>query len=145
MPMHDQGSTDIIAALTLARYPWRNVYGALAAMGLNRLWLRRSPGLRFWRLLGSARGPAFGAWEPRRYGLLAVWESAAALDAFEQHSPVMAAYRRRADEVWTVRLAPLRWHGTWGGADPFAGAQPAEPPASGPWAILTRATVRMRH
>jgi hypothetical protein len=145
MPLHGLSSTETIAALTLVRYPWRNIYGALAAMGLNRLWLQRTPGLRFWKLMGSARGPAFGTWEPRRYGLFSVWDSAAALDAFEHRSPVMAAYRRRADEIWTVRLAPLRWHGAWGGADPFASVQPAQTPASGPWAILTHATIRLRH
>jgi hypothetical protein len=56
----------------------------------------------------------------------------------------MAAYRRRADELWTVRLQPLSWHGTWGGVDPFAGVAP-EPPLAhglGPLAILTRATIR---
>jgi heme-degrading monooxygenase HmoA len=120
------------------------VYGALMRMGLDRVWLRRARGLRFWKLLGSARGPTFGPWEPRRYGLFSVWESAAALDDFELRSPVAAAYRRRAAELWTVRLSPLRWHGTWGGADPFAGARPAEDAAAGPLAILTRATIRAR-
>jgi len=135
--------TNPIAALTLARYPWRGAYGALLRMGLTRVLLPRTPGLRFWQLLGSARGLAFGPWEPRRYGLFTVWESSAALDAFERDSPVMAAYRR-AEELWTVRLAPLGWHGAWGGADPFAGARPAAPiaPDFGPLAILTRATIR---
>ena len=134
----------IIAALTLARYPPRAVYGALLRMGLDRPWLRRVPGLRFWKLLGSARGAVFGPWNPCRYALFTVWESAAALDAFEAQSPVSAATRRTAAEVWTVRMAPLRWHGGWGGTDPFAGARPADPPAQGPWAIRTRATVRPR-
>ncbi len=142
MPVHP--SFEPIAALTLARYPWRNTYSALASMGLNRILLRRTPGLRFWKLLGSARGLAFGAWDPRRYGLFTVWESSAALDAFERDSPVLAAYRRRADELWTVRLKPIGWHGTWGGASPFADARPAAPlaPDDGPLAILTRATIR---
>jgi hypothetical protein len=135
----------VIAALTLARYPRRAVYGALVRMGLDRPRLQRTPGLRFWRLLGSARGAAFGAWDPRRYGLFTVWESAAVLDAFEARSPILADYRRAADELWTVRLAPLRWHGAWGGAEPFAGASPADLPGSGPWAFLTRATIRPRH
>jgi hypothetical protein len=113
-------------------------------MGLHRPQLRRTPGLRFWKLLGSAGGPAFGPWDPRRYALFTVWESSAALDDFEAHSPVIAAYRRAADEIWTVRLAPLRWYGAWGGVNPFAGAQPADSPATGPWAILTRATIRPR-
>jgi hypothetical protein len=133
-----------IAALTLARYPWRNAYGALVGMGLHRLWLRRVPGLRFWKLLGSAQGLGFGAWNPRRYGLFTVWDSQVALEAFERDSPVMASYRRRADELWTVRLKPLSWHGAWGGADPFAGMAPEPPHAlrEGPLAILTRATIR---
>jgi hypothetical protein len=92
-------SSEPIAALMLARYPWRNSYGALVSMGLNRMYLQHVPGLRFWKLLGSARGLAFGAWDPRRYGLFSVWESPAALDAFERDSPVLAAVpasRRRA-------------------------------------------------
>lgn len=135
-------STEIIAALTLVGYPWRNTYAALAGMGLNRLLLRRAPGLRFWKLLGSARGLAFGPWNPRRYGLFSVWDSAAALDAFERASPVMAAYRRRADELWSVRLRPISWHGAWGGVNPFAGAAPAATAVGGPLAVLTRATIR---
>ena len=137
-------AVEVIAALTLARYPWRNAYGALVGMGLNRLRLRRVPGLRFWKLLGSAHGLAFGPWNPRRYGLFTVWDSPAALEAFERDSPVMSAYRRRADELWTVRLKPISWHGAWGGVDPFAGMVPEPPlaPGAGPLAILTRATIR---
>jgi hypothetical protein len=133
-----------VAALMLARYRWQNVYAGLIRVGLNRLWLRRTPGLRFWKLLGSARGLAFGRWEPRRYGLFTVWESAAALDAFECRSPVLAAYRRRCDEIWTVRLTPLSWHGAWGRMRPFAETQPPAPLAldDGPLAILTRAAIR---
>ncbi|HEX5692202.1 MAG TPA: hypothetical protein VFX76_19435 [Roseiflexaceae bacterium] len=134
----------MLAALTLARYPPRAIFGALARMGRDRPLLRRTPGLRFWKLLGSARGPAFGPWDARRYGLFSVWESADALDAFEARSPVAAATRRSAEEVWTVRLEPLRWHGAWGGVDPFAGATPAAMPGQGPLAILTRASIRPR-
>jgi hypothetical protein len=133
-----------IAALMLAHYPWRNSYAALVSMGLNRFLLRGVLGLRFWKLLGSARGLAFGPWNPCRYGLFSVWESPAALDAFERDSPIATAYRRRADELWTVRLRPISWHGAWGGIDPFADIAPAMPlsPGVGPLAILTRATIR---
>src|SRR4051812_1499954 len=137
-------ATEPIAALMLVRYPWRSTYSALAGMGLNRILLRGMPGLHFWKLLGSARGLAFGAWNPRRYGLFTVWDSPAALDAFERESPLMATYRRRADELWAVRLKPISWHGAWGGVNPFANATPAAPlrPDEGPLAILTRATIR---
>jgi hypothetical protein len=137
-------TTDPIAALTLVHYPWYNTYGALAGMGLNRIRLRRVPGLRFWKLMGSARGLTFGAWNPHRYGLFTVWQSPTALDAFERDSSLMAAYRRRADELWTVRLKPISWHGAWGGVNPFANVAPPAllEPGVGPLAILTRATIR---
>ncbi len=111
-------------------------------MGLDRLWLRRTPGLSFWRLLGSSSGLAAGPWDPQRYGLFTVWDDAAALDAFEANSRITRRYRRLAEEVWTVRLVPVRWHGVWGGNDPFARALPTVELAGGPMAILTRAAIR---
>ena len=38
-------------------------------------------------------------------------------------------------------MLPVRWHGAWGGRDPFAGITPASAPDPGPWIILTRATL----
>jgi hypothetical protein len=39
-------------------------------------------------------------------------------------------------------MRPVRWHGQWGGRDPFAGMTPVAAPEPGPWIILTRATIR---
>jgi heme-degrading monooxygenase HmoA len=129
----------------LVHYPRHAIPRALLHMALDRLDLRRTAGLRFWRLLGSSAGLAAGRWDPQRYGLFTVWDTAAALDTFEVQSPVLARYRRVADEMWTVRLVPVRWHGAWGGCDPFAGIEPPKQLAPGPWVILTRATIRLRH
>jgi hypothetical protein len=137
-----EASKQIVAALTIERYPPREVYGALVRMGIDRFWLRWAAGLRFWKLLGTARGQTFGRWEPCRYAMFTVWESGAALDDFERRSRPMIVRRQRAEELWTVRLVPTRWHGAWGGVDPFAGARPFEQAVPGPWAILTRATIR---
>ena len=43
-----------------------------------------------------------------------------------------------------MRLAPLRWHGAWGGRDPLAAARPERADDGGPIAILTRAAIRPR-
>lgn len=132
-----------IVAFTLAHYPRRASLLTLAHLGLDRWPLLRTPGLCFWRLLGVGRGRVFSPLaDLRRSALFTVWNSYAALKQFEQHSPLMCRIHERADEAWTVHMQPVSWHGLWSGRDPFAGITAAASPASGPWVILTRATIR---
>ncbi len=115
---------------------------AMAHLGLDRLPLMLTPGLRFWRLLGVGKGRVFDPHaDVQRYAMFTVWNSFASLKRFEACSAVMQRIHQRADEVWTVHMRPVRWHGKWGGRDPLAGMTPVEPPEPGPWVILTRATL----
>ncbi len=133
-----------IVAFTLAHYPKRESIAALSRLGLDRLPLSLTPDLRFWRLLGVGKGRAFDPHaDLQRYAMFTVWDSYAALKHFESNSSVMRRIQQRADEVWTVHMRPVRWHGKWGGSDPFAAMKPVESPEPGPWLILTRATLRV--
>ncbi|SEM24917.1 hypothetical protein SAMN05660976_04594 [Nonomuraea pusilla] len=127
-------------------------------MAFDRPLLRATPGLRFWRLLGTGKGMSMslGA-DLRRWALFAVWREERDLDAFLRRSPVPARWRDEAVELWQVRLRPLASRGAWGGVDPFApdglpDGGPLDPArgaggarsrrTGGPVAVLTRASIR---
>jgi hypothetical protein len=136
----------VIASFHLIRYPRRRASKAFSRMGFDRPELRRVPGLRFWKLLGTGRGKSMtlGA-DLRRWALFAVWEEEESLAEFLAAAPIPARWREHSDEAWHVRLAPLRSHGAWGGSNPLAAAATGAAPATdAPVAILTRATIRPR-
>ena len=121
--------------------PRNRARGIVADAGMDRPHLRHTPGLRFWRMLGTGRGATMtiGA-DLRRWALFAVWEDEAALDAFLAESPVAARWTELARESWHVRLRTVRAHGAWGGTNPLTAVAPAQP--EHPIAILTRAAIR---
>lgn len=116
-------------------------------MGTSPPQLRRVAGLRFFKLAGSGAAGGFGL-RPnlRRYGFMAVWDSAEAAHAFFQESALWQEYRQRSQEIWQLELAPLKSHGLWDGVNPFDYNAPEAAPdaAEAPVAVLTRAAIRWR-
>ena len=127
-----------LVTLHLWRVQRRAVPAAVLRMAADRPALRRAHGLRFAKLLGTGRGLTFTPRDadPRRWGLLAVWDDDAAAAAFD-HGPVAGRWRRIAEEELSFRLRPLSSRGRWSGREPFG--RPMPQPWSGPVAAITRA------
>ncbi|MFC4640180.1 hypothetical protein [Deinococcus hohokamensis] len=133
-----------VVSLTLNLYPRRTAWQGMAHMGTDHLHLRRLSGLQFYRLLGTGRGSdlTLGA-DLRRWARFAVWSSPEALKQFED-SAWRTRERARTVRSTTLVLRPERWHGQWGGVNPFEGPQAPSRAAGpgGPVAVLTRAAIR---
>ena len=132
----------MIASFHLARYPGgAPAREALSRMGLDRPLLRGTPGLAFWKLLGTGRGQTMTlSADLRRWALFALWDDERDLDRFLAESEVAERWRRLADESWHVRLEPVRAHGRWGGRTLPTGN--GDLAADEPVAVLTRAAIR---
>ena len=130
-----------IASFHLVREPTWRAPLAMGRLGTDRLRLGRTPGLEFWRLLGTgwADDTSSGI-DPRRTALFAVWASESALDDFLAASAIGRRWEA-LEEAWHVRLRSLGGHGRWRGVDPLAGLDTGD--ATGPIAVVTRADVRL--
>lgn len=125
---------------------------AVAQMGAARLAFRAMPEATFWKLCGSGTGEGF---TPRPntavWAILACWPDLATARDRVAHAPVYGRWRARAEEDWTLFLAPASARGRWAGAQPFRPPPEADGTASGTargtasgtaLAALTRASVR---
>ena len=117
--MESSGAPAVVT-LHLWTVPTRAVAPAVARMAWDRRHLRRTPGLRFAKLLGTGDGRTFTVRDadPRRWGLLACWDDTQAVRRFAT-GPVARAWQRLADETWRVDLRPLSARGRWAGVEPF--------------------------
>jgi len=105
--------------------------------------LRRLPGMRFAKVLGSGRDGGFGLRpSPSVMGLFCVFDDAASAAAFSAAGGPLQAWRDRARESFTVKLKAFSCRGSWSGTRL---AVTAGAPASGPVAALTRASIRPTH
>ncbi|MEM1429305.1 MAG: spheroidene monooxygenase [Pseudomonadota bacterium] len=112
----------------------------LGQMGAARLSLPKVPDIGAWKLCGSGANQGFVPIpNPAVWVILATWPDEATARARIAEARPFTDWATRADERWTVFLAPTSARGKWAGVEPF---KVSADPAPGPVAALTRATVR---
>lgn len=128
-----------LVTLHLWRVPRGAAGRALLRMATDRSRVRRLPGVRFAKLLGTGDGRTFTARDadPTRWGLLTTWARAEDAAAFER-SAVARGWARIAEESWRADLVPVVARGRWSGKAPFGGTA-EQAGTSGPVAAVTRA------
>jgi hypothetical protein len=98
----------------------------------------------FYKMLGTG-SKGFSTWPDWSvYGLLQVWETEDAAQAFFSTHPQALAFDSWSEESFRIFMRPIRSKGLWDGHNPF---EPEEDPANdtGPVAVLTRATIRRKY
>jgi len=124
--------------------PAHRVPQALARVARDPRALRRLPGVRFAKVLGTGDGATMRLRDatPRRWALLLSWARADAAAGFAD-TPVARGWRRLSTDAWSTTLKPLSSKGRWSRQQPFG--DPASDPAyDGPVAAITRARLRAR-
>lgn len=125
----------------------RAVPVAVWRMARERRPVRRAPGLRFAKLLGTGSGRTFtpGDADPRHWALLACWDDDAAAAEFAA-GPTARRWDALASERLDVAMTPLASRGSWSRRDPFGPLDPGRARTwSGPVAAVTRARLSWRH
>jgi len=126
-----------LVTFSLARFDRARVPALLATVPVERLRLRRQPGLAWGRHLGTAAGAGTLGADPARWAWFCAWDDPDGAIRF--HEDLEA--RLGPLEVATLALRTIRAHGRWAGHELVASEKS---PGEGPLVVLTRARVRAR-
>jgi quinol monooxygenase YgiN len=134
---------DSITTLTLFRFSsLKSKLWAFRQMQFAHFFIAKSPGLIFYKLMGSGRDIGFSLFPDWGvYALLGVWENEQAADDFFNHSAIYKNYEEMSFEHWTIFMKPMQTKGLWSGGNPFTPS--TELDANNPLiAVITRATIK---
>jgi hypothetical protein len=115
---------------------------AFSQMQFAHAQIAGTPGLLFYKLLGSGRELGFSPlpdWSV--YAMLGVWENEQSANHFLTHADVYTQYKNHSIEQWAVFLKTRQVKGLWSGGNPFSPSPDLD--ADNPlFAVITRATIR---
>ena len=134
-----------VVSLSLFRFEgFYNKLWAFSQMGWARPRLARVPDLAFFKLFGTGTEEGFNP-KPNWgvYAIMAGWPDLETAKQRVGQAPIYDAYRGHAAEHWTGYMRAFRCWGEWAGVEPFEVDEGLT--QSEPIAVLTRATVKLRH
>jgi spheroidene monooxygenase len=105
-----------------------------------RLWLWSTPGLEFFKHMGSGRNGGF-SFRPSgtHQALYCVFKDLTSAEKFYTSSKLMQWYRAHANEFFSVKLKTYSIKGQWSG---FIPQITTDTPTSGPIVSITRASIK---
>jgi len=113
----------------------------LYQLAFGRFFMRKIPGLNFFKLLGCGNNGGFGL-KPglNRQGLFCCFESEKFARNFLKNSMVVKNYKKAAKEFFSVELKSFSSRGAW---SQNIIKESTTVPSSGPIASLTRASIKI--
>jgi spheroidene monooxygenase len=105
-----------------------------------RLWLWSTPGLEFYKHMGSGRNGGFSFHPSATHqALFCIFKDTASVEQFYASSKLIGWYRAHAKEFFSVKLKTYSIKGQWSG---FVPEITTDAPASGPIVSITRASIK---
>ncbi|OUT98560.1 MAG: hypothetical protein CBC01_03120 [Betaproteobacteria bacterium TMED41] len=113
----------------------------LLQLAFGRFFMRKIPGLNFFKLLGSGKNGGFTL-KPglNHQGLFCCFESEKFAQDFLKNSNIVKKYKRAAEEFFSVELKSYSTRGTW---SQNTINEVTTTPDAGPIASLTRASIKI--
>lgn len=136
-PLHDS-----ITTLTLFEYKgFCNKFWALQMMQRAKPYLNNTPGLNFYKLLGSGQDGFKPQPDWSVYALLQVWNSQKQAEQFFKTSILIKKYKKHSSSMCHIFMKAIAAHGLWSGKQPFV-SRNTNADNNSPVAIITRASIK---
>lgn len=134
---------DSMTSLTFFRFPsLKSKLWAFGQMQFAHFSIVGSPGLIFYKLMGSGRDSGFSIFPDWGvYAFLGVWKNEQAANDFFNHSAIYKRYQEMSSEQWTIFMRPIKTSGLWSGGNPFTPSIELDE-SNALIAVITRATIK---
>jgi hypothetical protein len=132
-----------ITTLSFFRFPnLKSKFWAFGQMQFAHSFIAKSPGLLFYKLMGSGRDIGFSIFPDWGvYAILGVWDNEQAANDFFNQSAIYKRYQKKSSEQWTIFMKPFQTKGQWSGENPFTLSSELDTNNS-LIAVITRATIK---